>query len=358
MKENESVGTRKSVIIASALCILFMLTCTIGGIVFFKMQINKSDVHRQMDSYKSYDKYYVMIPSDRKSPFWESVYEYASLAGDENDAFVEMFDMNLSEEYSAAQLMRMAIEADVDGIILEADETQELTTLIDEAVERGIPVVTAMRDNTQSERQSYVGISSHNLGREYGKQVCKLAKEYEKKDGYGVDSSLTVMVLIDANAEDTSQNMIYASIQETIEEVYKGGLKIQCSAKALNSHGAFAAEEAIRDIFMGEEKLPDVIICLNEINTTCVYQAVVDYYKVGAINIIGYYDSQRILKAIERNVVYATISVDAKALGEYCIEALTEYDQMGHVSNYYSVDTTVINSKNVSEYLGGDASEE
>ena len=109
---------------------------------------------------------------------------------------------------------------------------------------------------------------------------------------------------------------------------------------------------------MGEDKLPDIIICLNEINTTCVYQAVVDYNKVGVINIIGYYDSQTILKAIERNVIYATVSVDAKALGEYCIEALTEYNQMGHVSNYYSVDTAVIHADNVREYLGGDAGEE
>ena len=232
-----------------------------------------------------------------------------------------------------------------------------MTALINEAVEREIPVVTVMKDNTQSERQSYVGISSYNLGREYGKQVCKLAKQYENKEQKS-DSALNVMVLINANAEDTSQNMVYSSIQETIEGTYKSDQKINIVAKALNSQGAFAAEEAIRDIFMGVDQLPDIIICLNEINTTCVYQAVVDYNKVGVINIIGYYDSQTILKAIERNVIYATVSVDAKALGEYSIEALTEYDQMGHVSNYYSVDTTVIDADNVHNYLGGDASEE
>ena len=343
MDENEKVGTNKRFIMAGVLCVVFMLACTIGGIVFFKIQINKSAAYRQANTYKSYEKYYVMIPSEQKSSFWEAVYEFGT---------------NLSEGYSETQLMRMAIEANVDGIILEANESEEMTALIDEAVERGIPVVTAMKDNTQSERQSYVGISSYNLGREYGKQVLGLAKQYEKREGNSIDSTLNVMVLIDANAEDTSQNMIYSSIQETIEGMNKSGQKITISAKALNSLGAFAAEEAIRDIFMGEDKLPDIIICLNEINTTCVYQAVVDYNKVGAINIIGYYDSQTILKAIERNVIYATVSVDAKALGEYCVEALTEYDQMGHVSNYYSVDTTVIHADNVGEYLGGAASEE
>lgn len=358
MGENEKIGTSKRLIMAGVLCVVFMLVCTIGGIVFFKIQINKSAAYRQADTYRSYEKYYVMIPSERKSSFWETVYKSASEIANENNAYLEMFGAGLSESYSETQLMRMAIEANVDGIILEANETEEMTTLINEAVERGIPVITAMKDNSQSERQSYVGISSYNLGREYGKQVRKLAKQYEKREDYNIDSTLNVMVLINANAEDTSQNMIYSSIQETIEGTYKSDQKINISAKALNSQGAFAAEEAIRDIFMGEDKLPDIIICLNEINTTCVYQAVVDYNKVGVINIIGYYDSQTILKAIERNVIYATVSVDAKALGEYCIDALTEYDQMGHVSNYYSVDTAVIHADNVREYLGGDASEE
>jgi ribose transport system substrate-binding protein len=358
MGENEKIGTNKRFIVAGVLCVMLMLVCTIGGIVFFKIQINKSAPYRQAKAYKSYKNYYVMIPSERKSSFWEAVYDSASLMANENNAFLEMFGANLSEEYSETQLMRMAIEADVDGIILEANETKEMTDLIDEAVKRGIPVITAMKDNTQSERQSYVGISSYNLGREYGKQVCELAKQYKKKEGYSSNIGINVMVLIDANAQDTSQNMIYSSIQETIEGNNNSGMKIQISAKALNSQGAFAAEEAIRDIFMGEDKLPDIIICLNEINTTCVYQAVVDYNKVGEINIIGYYDSQTILKAIERNVIYATVSVDAKALGEYCIEALTEYGKMGHVSNYYSVDTTVIHADNIGEYLGGDASEE
>ncbi|WP_455716808.1 substrate-binding domain-containing protein [Anaerosporobacter sp.] len=358
MGENEKIGTNKRFIMAGALCVVFMLVCTIGGIVFFKIQINKSDLYRQASTYKNYSKYYVMIPSERNSSFWDSVYDSASVVANENNAFLEMFGANLSEKYSETQLMRMAIEADVEGIILEANETKEMTDLIDEAVERGIPVITAMKDNTHSERQSYVGISTYNLGREYGKQVCELAKQYEDKEGYSSDSSVNVMVLIDANAQDTSQNMIYSSIQETIEGNYNNGMEIQVTAKALNSQGAFAAEESIRDIFMNKDKLPDIIICLNEINTTCVYQAVVDYNKVGVINIIGYYDSQTILKAVERNVIYSTISVDAKALGEYCIDALTEYSKMGHVSNYYSVDTTVIDASNVSKYLGGDASEE
>ena len=63
----------------------------------------------------------------------------------------------------------------VDGILVESDESDEMSELIDEAVDRGIPVVTLYGDNTHSARCSFVGVGSYNLGREYGRQVLKLA---------------------------------------------------------------------------------------------------------------------------------------------------------------------------------------
>ena len=128
-------------------------------------------------------------------------------------------------------------------------------------------------------------------------------------------------------------------------------------AAAVENKGAFDAEESIRDIFM-EEQLPDVIICLDEISTSCVYQAVVDYNKVGEIDIIGYYDSESILRAIERNVVRSTISIDTEEMGQYCVTALDEYRKNGYVSEYFSVGTNLITMQNVKEYLGGGDSEE
>ena len=115
-------------------------------------------------------------------------------------------------------------------------------------------------------------------------------------------------------------------------------------------------EESIRNIFI-EEGLPDVVICLDELSTSCVYQAVVDYNIVGQIDIIGYYDSETILKAIERNVVRATISIDTEEMGQYCVEALEECRSGGYVSEYFSVGTNLITIQNVREYLGGEEDE-
>jgi ribose transport system substrate-binding protein len=38
-------------------------------------------------------------------------------------------------------------------------------------------------------------------------------------------------------------------------------------------------------------------------------------------------------------------------MGAYCVEALTEYRGTGQVSDYFSVDISVINDANVREYM-------
>ena len=100
-----------------------------------------------------------------------------------------------------------------------------------------------------------------------------------------------------------------------------------------------------------EQEIPDIIICLNELNTTCVYQAVVDYNRVGEVSILGYYDSDTIINAIDRNVIYATVSIDTRQMGEFCIDALREYYELGYTSQYFTADITLIDKNNVDQYL-------
>jgi len=119
----------------------------------------------------------------------------------------------------------------------------------------------------------------------------------------------------------------------------------------VNTKDAFSSEESIRKIIMDKENPPDLLVCLTESDTRSAYQAVVDYNKVGEVGIVGYYNSEMILLAIEKNIVHSTMTLDAKQMGAYCVEALTEYLKTNNVSVYYSVDISVINRNNVKDYI-------
>ena len=292
-----------------------------------------------------YDKYYVLITDERDSTFWKSVYSGAYNFGLENNVYVENLGATLSADLSKEELMRIAIASNVDGIIVNAEETDTMRSLINEATAASIPVVTVNNDCVSSKRISYVGISNYTLGKEYSKQIMDIADDLFYRDA-GV---VNVAVLV-SSAQTSGQSIIYSGIQENIETSDNYSAMVELSMVSVDDKNAFSVEESIRDLFIGED-IPDIIVCLNELDSTCVHQAVIDYNKVGRVHILGYYDSPEILQGIDRYIVDSTIRIDTTEMGEYCVDALISYDKVGYSNQFKDVDITLINNTNIKSYL-------
>jgi ribose transport system substrate-binding protein len=217
-------------------------------------------------------------------------------------------------------------------------------------------VVTLLKDTYQSsnasgyhnnantsKRISFVDINSYSQGQAYGKQVAELIDEGKRN----------IVVLLNDDDKDSSQNVIYTNILEVIDSK-----KASVKAVTINTKSAFSSEEDIRNIIMDKDNPPDVLVCLTADDTISANQAVVDYYKVGQIDIIGYYDSDIILRAIEKNIIHSTMTTDASLMGAYCVEALAEYRKNNKVNDYYSVGITIINKDNVDQYMEDNTEEE
>ena len=112
------------------------------------------------------------------------------------------------------------------------------------------------------------------------------------------------------------------------------------------------------NILDGLETIPDVIICLNDRTTESAIQCIVEKNLVGKTTILGYYDSDTILKAIDRGSVYATFAIETKTVAKQCVNALNEYNNTGFVSEYNPANYILINRQNVSDYTQGDEKDE
>lgn len=326
-----------------------------GLLIFFFVSYSKTLGKSEKE--ELYKRYYAFITNDTESSFWDSVYLSSVEEGLKEDSYVEMISKNLSKEYSEKELMEIAIASGVDGIIVYGDESAEMKNLIDKAYSKNIPVVTMYSDNTQSERLSFVGIGNYDLGKEYGNLIIDMVNTKTF-----VKDTIRVTVVIDANSEDAGQNVLFSAIQETVEKENRENkynhAPIEVSLFPVDSTNSFSVEEAVKGLLVRkEEELPDIVVCLNEMATTSVYQTVVDYNKVGFVNILGYHDSDAILKGIERGVIFATVSIDTTEMGQYCVDALNEYYNLGNTSQYFSVDISVINQKNVNKYMKGESDE-
>lgn len=377
----------------TAVCMLFTVLMA-GYILWFYKGSFKEETAGE-----TYGRYYIMITQDGKSAFWQSVYQGAYERALQESVYVDWLGNGHFQDYSVEEQMEIAIASGVDGIIVTASEEEQMTALIDRADAAGIPVVTLYGDNTQSTRCSFVGVGSYNLGREYGRQALRImrerlagtqeprlvlkteedasAEETEAADETAVTLSsldgdeaalqfesvevgtearpIRVTLLVNPFANSLDQKILYSGIQEAIEQE-RGNTVVELSQQSVDDTNAFSVEESVRDIFMGEE-VPDILICLNELNTTCAYQAVVDYNKVGAVSILGHYVSDTILNAIDRGVIYATVDIDTAQMGSFCIDALQEYHDLGYTSQYFTADISLITRDNVDEYLAGEESE-
>lgn len=289
-----------------------------------------------------YTRHYAFITENNKDTFWLDAYEAAKETGRELGIYVEMMGSQLSGSYSSSELMDMAIASNVDGIIVNPvdDATKEK---IDEAADRGIDVGTIFNDMMGGSRICFIGAGNYKMGQEYGGLIGNTIGSQEGN----------VLVLIDSS-DSGNQNLIYSSIKEHLKDT-----QLEVNNMLIDTHNAFEAEEAIRNIVLGTPRnKPDVLVCLSALSTKCAYQSIVDYNAVGHIKIIGYYvGSEVIQEAVQKQIIEGVVMVDARQMGSRSVEALDEYQSKGRVNEYGIVNTKIINSSNVDEYIGSIAEE-
>ena len=101
-----------------------------------------------------------------------------------------------------------------------------------------------------------------------------------------------VLLLSNSQSKTQETNLIYYQIKKkNWRKKKKDYQTVTISEYNIDSSSGFDTEEFVRDIFVSEENLPDVLVCMDEVVTECVYQALVDYNQVGNVDVVGFYYS-------------------------------------------------------------------
>lgn len=328
--------------------ILLCIILTTGMWVYFRSSTRSIDL-QETGTQEKYDRHYVLLADGVRSSLWKEVYESAREEALKSGAYLELMDSDSMTDYTLEDYLKISIASQVDGIIMQPTGEQKIRDLIHEATENGIPVVTALEDDSDSERISFVGINSYQMGTAYGEEILKLL---EKK-------RTSVLILVNSHTRDTGTNLIISQIANVVKEGSGKEHMVDISSYDIEISGNFDSEEAIRDIFVNQGNIPDILVCLDEMITECACQAVVDYNQVENVDVIGYYTSEDVLDAIKKGTITATVSFSTEEIGRYSVNALEEYHSLGHVSNYFNVGLNIVNQQNISTFsVGEDGQEE
>lgn len=331
------MDNRKKGLVVLVLCgllgiiFLTLLTSSFYGFVLKKIGVEHAENTR------TYQYHYVMIIDNLDSPFWNDVYESVQKEAALHEAYVELKGKKQSSQYTTVDFMDMSIAANVDGILLEFTGEEGLEERINEASKRGIPVVTILNDAPTTERKSYVGINSYQLGQEYGNQILKILPENA--------SEVRIIMLLHDNSIDSNQSQIFNQINNRMVTSKETADRIKAEVIKIPSGRAFESEEIVRNLFQNSQGPPDIIVCMDEVDTEAVYQAVIDYNRVGETQVIGYYTSKTTMEAVQKGTMAMTLDIDTSQMGQYSVQALTESIKDGRTNSFYSVDLEFIDNQ-------------
>lgn len=241
---------------------------------------------------------------------WISLRQGIDRAAEEYGVAVEYIVSAFSGSEADADSIYMAVESRVAGIAI-FQTFGHTGQAIAYAKEKGIPVVTMVNDETDSEYDIFVGINDDLFG------------QYLLEAVQGVGKRIRNVGLI-YNKEINPER------SEAVEAVLRQEYDLQVVSRT--SSYIFDTSETMKELTMNSKDL-EVICCVDDNTTQGVAQTVVDWNMVNKLHIVGTGDSENVLSMVEKGIISATIVTDYERIGSKAIETL--YDAYRDESGIY-----------------------
>lgn len=253
--------------------------------------------------HKSDEKYY-LVTANVKLPYWQSAAAGLSRAARQLDVQAETVGPETYDPKAEQAAFRDAVAKGPAGILVSAADPNLMKADIDDAIGRGIPVVTIDSDTPGSKRLFFIGTNNREVGMMGGRRAVK------ELNGKG--------------------NVVFYTLpgQANIEERlhgYKDVFAEHPSIKVIDTvdvkgDPTVAFDRTTEILEKGKDK-PDAFICLEAVACREVAD-VLDRKKVTAKVVIAMDTDQGTLDWIKKGMIAATIAQKPFTMVFYGLKAL------------------------------------
>ena len=112
-----------------------------------------------------------MIYQDVDDSVWFSIKKGVEKAAKAFNVAVEFNSSSTVNGYEMLKYLDIAVASKVDGIITYVWDEEQISPLIDRAVNQGIPVITIGRDVKESNRTAFIGVNTYDYGIQLGRMI-------------------------------------------------------------------------------------------------------------------------------------------------------------------------------------------
>ncbi|MGB3915639.1 MAG: sugar-binding protein [Dethiobacteria bacterium] len=280
--------------------------------------------------------HFFFIGQNSVDPFWKEVQRGVSDAAEELNVVAEFCAPRFNNPEEELRYLDMAITANVDGIITHVSSDTRSIELINQAYNKGIPVVTVENDSHNSNRSTFVGTNSFVLGKEAARLMI---------DATGGSATIAIIVSGDYELDSTSHNIKINGFLNAV----KGYPEMKVVEVYTSKMGTLSAEEITQAIILNKPEI-DAILTFNSMDTLGAAQAIVSHNKVGQITVIGYGDIESILHYIKMGIIYGTVMSDPYIMGYESLKALVDLKKMNTASTFIDTGVKVTTRDHLEEY--------
>ncbi len=326
------------------LVLFIILTCvSAAGSMYFFNRVN-GVYDENINSVFDDPKYHLsLILNSGDDVYWQQFKEGALEAQKDFGAAIEFNPISEWGSGEAAEYVNIACESKVDGIIVAAENTQDLSKAINDATEEGINIIVGVAESVNSSRIAYVGTNFY----EYGVQAGKLIEEAADGDK---DVKLAV-ILSSRNNEETD------TIATTQNDVMLNGLnsvlqnrrEISLVTTKYRSNDLLGAADLTKDI-LAQYPDVDIIFCTNAKDTLAATRVIVGRSLVDQVKIVGTDVTDEIKRYIDMNIIFGVLDRNGYEAGYNSVKVMCDSVGSAFQSSYMDINIDVFTVVNIGSY--------
>jgi ribose transport system substrate-binding protein len=275
--------------------------------------------------------HFYFIAQNSVDPFWNEVMRGAEKSAKERNVVVEFNVPRFNNPEEELKIMDIAVTSKVDGIITHVPNGMGFTALIDKAYDRGIPVVTLENDDSESKRYAFVGTNSFELGKEAARLLIEAT---------GGKANIAVISNSDLEQDSIEHNLKMNGFLSILKN-YPDLKVIDIYTSRM---GILSAEEITQNIIESKDNV-NAIFAFSSADTLGSAQLIVDRNKVGSIILVGYGNSEEIIRYIDKEIIYGTIASDPYKIGYESVNALVAVKDKNSVPDFIDTEVRTITKK-------------
>ncbi len=305
--------------------------------MFVSLFINPGHPMEQQTAIQNPRYHLQLLVKNKEESFWISFREGAKAAEEEYGVYIEFVPVEQINPVNLRETVEMGVNQGVDGIALQAADSEQTQQIIDQAKKQGVQIITYENSNYIVSDIPMVGTNNYSLGNYAGDMAVDASK--------GVADVAVIINGAGNEGDKTLKNLIIEGINNAFDNY--GQIRIS-DIYTINTD-MFEAEKVASEI-LNKEDIPDLIICMDEKCTPGIAQILVDNNMVGDIKLVGYGITAQTLNYIEHGVIYGTVCPDAYEIGYDTVKALVQMLNGEQVSEIISTSLYTIDIGNVNEF--------